>query len=86
MVSLLILVIAVYFWRFSNRIKESGRFPPPGVTVLRDTRVLTGKAALAQMRIWKFLAIGFGVIGVAIPLVLWSVAQAIVGRPGIGAP
>lgn len=38
-------LFAFYFVSVAARILASGRYPPPGMRVLRDTRVRTGKKA-----------------------------------------
>lgn len=35
----------VYAYRFGRRVEREQRFPPAGVSVIRDTRVLHGRAA-----------------------------------------
>lgn len=37
--------MGAWFWRLGRRINRSGRFPPPGAKVIRDTRVRTGAKA-----------------------------------------
>ena len=39
------LLLAAYLWRLGSRIVHSGVFPPPGIRVVRDTRVLFGRRA-----------------------------------------
>ncbi len=54
---------AVWFWRLSRQIGLSGRFPPPGMKVVRDTPVKTGSGArsianLARMTALMCLLVG----------------------------
>ena len=42
LVSLLLLVTGVYFIILARRTFKSGQYPPPGVRVIRDTRLRTG--------------------------------------------
>ena len=37
--------MGAWFWRLGRRINRAGRFPPPGMKVIRDTRVRTGAEA-----------------------------------------
>jgi hypothetical protein len=61
------LVIAgVYFWRIGQRAIDTGRFPPPGVTLLRPTPVLTGDAAVRRGRAAQVAALVFFGLGVAV--------------------
>ena len=41
-VSLILLVTRVYLIGLARRILKSGQYPPPGVRVIRDTRLRTG--------------------------------------------
>jgi hypothetical protein len=45
----------VYIVRLGRSIVAAGRFPPPGQKVIRDTRVLTGRAAELLGRTQTFL-------------------------------
>ena len=38
-------LFAIYFTSVAARIIKSGQYPPPGMRVLRDTKLRTGKAA-----------------------------------------
>lgn len=60
-------VFGLYFARFSLRVLSSGRFPPPGTKVIRDTPVQTGAAA--RLRAWSgiILAILLLVLGFSVP-------------------
>jgi hypothetical protein len=44
-VALLLIAYAAHVFRHGRRIARTGRFPPPGVSVIRDTVVLEGDAA-----------------------------------------
>lgn len=44
-VSLLLLTMGFYLLLLARRISKSGRYPPPGIKVIRDTRVRTGDKA-----------------------------------------
>jgi len=37
--------MALWFWRLGRRVRLTGRFPPPGMKVIRDTPVRTGPRA-----------------------------------------
>ncbi|HET9062185.1 MAG TPA: hypothetical protein VFO62_02750 [Candidatus Binatia bacterium] len=40
-----VAAFGVYVWRFGRRVVREERFPPTGVNVVRDTRVLNGRPA-----------------------------------------
>ena len=67
-------VYTLSLWR---RVRASGLFPPPGLRVLRDTRVVAGararRLALAIMVLAIFLFVG----GMLIPLLTFSLADAL---------
>jgi len=39
--------MGAWFWRLGRRINLAGRFPPPGMKVIKDTRVRSGAKARA---------------------------------------
>jgi len=58
--------LGVWLWCLGRRINRTGRFPPPGMRVVRDTRLRTGKQArnLASLaELFAFLAVVAGVVG-----------------------
>lgn len=55
--------LALWLWRFSRKISASGRFPPPGVSVIRDTVIKTGPAAGKYAIAGYFFALIFLVLG-----------------------
>jgi hypothetical protein len=65
----------VYFWTLGEKIISAREHPPPGMLVIRDTRVVTGDRAVAFGRLIKVLAAGFGVLAVAAGAVLWRLAS-----------
>lgn len=58
----LIMGLAFWIWRFSRKISASGRFPPPGISVIRDTEIKTGAAAAKYAIAGYFLASFFLVL------------------------
>ncbi len=55
--------LALWLWRFSRKISVAGRFPPPGVPVIRDTVIKTGSAAEKYAIAGYFFALFFLVLG-----------------------
>jgi hypothetical protein len=66
---------AVYLWSLGGRILRTREFPPPGLRVIRDTRVISGEAAVSRGRQLKLLAVGCLVAGFALSLLLWRLAS-----------
>jgi hypothetical protein len=52
-----IVSLAVYLAFFGRRVLKNRRFPPPGVKVLRDTRLLEGKPATIRGQIIILLSV-----------------------------
>ena len=48
-----------YCWRFSKKIYDSGRFPPPGVRVLSDVPILEGDSARSRAHLLRGLSLLF---------------------------
>jgi hypothetical protein len=75
------LVAGFGFWiaRLGRSIVAAGRFPPPGQKVIRDTRVLTGRAAEALGRTQTLLGTALIVLAAAL-LVVASYGLAVLTR------
>ncbi len=57
---------AAYLWRIAKQVITSGEFPPPTMSVIVDTTIQTGQAAVRRARrlqIASILIIAMGVIG-----------------------
>ena len=65
----------VYLWRLADRVRDSGRWPPPGLALLRATRVRTGESADAISRRLRALALGTFALAVGVTVVLLRVAR-----------
>ena len=57
-------------WKTGRAARETGRFPPDGVAVIRDTPVHRGDAAVLRGRLLQVLAGVMAFFVVTIPLVL----------------
>ncbi len=58
--------LGVWLWRLGRRINRTGRYPPPGMKLVRNTRIRTGRqarnlAGLAEL--FAFFAVVAGVVG-----------------------
>jgi hypothetical protein len=69
------LLLAAYLWRLGSRIVHSGVFPPPGMCVVRDTRVLFGRRAVRRGRLLKVLASLAGATAAGFVIVLWRLTS-----------
>ena len=68
---LAIVSLAVYLAFFGRRVLKHRSFPPPGVKVLRDTRLVEGESATIRGQIIIFLSLLlfiFGLYGVLVTL------------------
>ena len=79
LVSLPLLFAGVYFWRMGRLVIDTQRFPPPGIPVIRDTPILSGKDAVVRGRIFQLGAFFLGGSGIVIPVILWWVLRRILG-------
>lgn len=68
--------IGVYLFSFGRRAVQAGRFPPPGVRVIVDTRIAQGRAA--RLRGGVLMLLGLALTGIALFAAL--VAPALVER------
>ncbi|MDH3378118.1 MAG: hypothetical protein OEQ39_14320 [Gammaproteobacteria bacterium] len=76
-----LLGFAAYLWSLGRRTLRAREFPPPGLRVIRDTRVITGEAAGSRGRQLKLLALGCGIACIALALLLWRLASLFSGHP-----
>ncbi|MEJ2468324.1 MAG: hypothetical protein P8Y51_04510 [Campylobacterales bacterium] len=70
-----LLPAGFYVIRFGRNVLRSGRFPPPGTKVIRETRVRTGKKA-------KRMGYASLAYGIALLLVFWYGAFFLPGMLG----
>ena len=75
-----LLFAAGHFWRMGQFVIDAQRFPPPGLPVLRDTFVLTGKDALSRGRLFQCGAVFLGGCSLALPVMLWWVLKSLLGN------
>jgi hypothetical protein len=50
------VLFSAHLWWLGERIARAGRFPPPGLSLVRDTPILEGAAAVRRARIIRTLA------------------------------
>jgi len=70
-----LLAFAAYAWSLGGRILRAREFPPPGVSVIRDTRVIRGEAADSRGRRLRLLAVACGIGAVTLGFLLWRLAS-----------
>ena len=68
-----VLAAAAYVWRLGQRVTWAERYPPPGVSVFRDTVVLTGSASKRKGRFMQVTAVTLGTAGILLTFFLWRV-------------
>jgi hypothetical protein len=61
-----LLGFAAWTWRLAGRVAAARRFPPPGVAVVYDVRVLEGHAALVYAGMGRALALGLAACALAL--------------------
>ena len=72
-----VLAYAVYLWRFAVRTVNARQFPPPGTQVVRDTVVLSGKAAVMRGRLLQFSASLLALAAFLLPALIWYILRSI---------
>jgi hypothetical protein len=68
-----VCVIGWYCWLIGGRVRQTLRFPPPGMKVVRDTIVLSGQAAAARGRLLKVLGLILMFCAMALGVMSWWV-------------
>ena len=58
-----IVPFGLYLWKFGRKVMEHQRFPPPGVKVIRDTRLIEGEKAKVRGQVMVVLALILIVVG-----------------------
>jgi hypothetical protein len=66
---------AVWLTHLSLRIRRAERFPPPGVRLIREAKILTGERARARARLGFILAAIIAAAAIALPAYLWHVTS-----------
>jgi cytochrome bd-type quinol oxidase subunit 1 len=69
--SLSLILLAAWIARLSLKTHKSGRFPPPGAKVIRDTKVVLGPRAHRRARVGFFLAAAAVAGAAVVPAFTW---------------
>jgi uncharacterized membrane protein len=72
-----VLASAVYLWRFAVRTVDARQFPPPGTQVVRDTVVLSGRAAVMRGHLLQFVAGLLASAAFLLPAMIWYILRSI---------
>ena len=81
-----ILPVAWYIASFGRQVVTSRQLPPPGVKVIKDTRIITGQSALARGKALIAIAVLLAVIALIGGLWLpWKMGK-IMSRPCTSEP
>jgi len=75
------LVGCAHIWRLGGRVVAEQRFPPQGVSVIRDTLVVEAGAAVTRGRVMQVLSVVLAIACVLPPLVLWVLLVRLGGVP-----
>jgi uncharacterized membrane protein YqjE len=78
-----LLVCAIYIWTLGARAVRTREFPPRRMRVIRNTRVVVGRTAVARGRFAQALALALIGGAVILSYVLWRLVSVFAGR---GAP
>jgi hypothetical protein len=61
-----LFAFCAYLWRLAGRVHAAGRFPPPGASLVRDVRVLEGRAARVYARLTQGFVFALLACGIAL--------------------
>jgi uncharacterized membrane protein YqjE len=75
-----LVACAIYIWTLGTRAVRTREFPPKRMRVLRDTRVVVGRAAIARGRVAQALALALAGAALVLALSLWRLASVFAGR------
>ena len=70
-----LMLLAAYVAHLAARVRRSERFPPPGVRVVRDTRILEGYRAKRRGDIGLLLAVVVAACGIVLPVLIWRIVN-----------
>ena len=70
------LWFAIYAWRIARQTVYAERYPPPGVAVVRDVRIVTGSDAIRRAFAIRVVGLLFLVTSVLLATVLMMLVTA----------
>ena len=74
-----VLAMTVYILSISRAVARQRRFPPADMRVVRDTRVLRGKAAIRRAQLGRVLSAVLCVLGIALASAIWLLPDVLFG-------
>ncbi len=74
------LILASYFWRIGSRTLALEQFPPPGVLLIRNTKILVGKQARLRGHFCRAFAVVLVAISALFPVFLWNFIMSVIGQ------
>jgi hypothetical protein len=77
--SLGFITVGFRLWGLGRRVNQSGRFPPPGMKVVRDTPVRTGPKARTVANVAQLTAFLCAIVGTIGMWYLYRLAATILG-------
>ena len=75
LLALLLSLPAVYCWVLALRVDAAGEFPPPGMNLVRETRVVRGDKARGRAWLLRALALKLGLLALVCGILVWSLAS-----------
>ena len=66
-----LMLLAAYVAHVSTRTRRAERFPPPGVRVFLDTRVIDGQRAVRRGNVGLLVAVVVVTCGLVLPVLVW---------------
>lgn len=66
---------ALHLERLSRQVRAAGEYPPPGHRVLRDMPIKSGRAARAQARLLRCVALILATVIVLLAVLCWRFAE-----------
>lgn len=75
-------VVSWHSWHVGKRVRQALRFPPPGATVVRDTVILSGQAAVARGRLFQVFGVILILCAIALGVMAWFVLNMLRGVLG----
>ena len=70
-----VLVMACYLFLAGSRTVRSGRYPPPGLAVWRDTRAIEGRPAIRRGRMLVAIAVALIGLALLVPVLMWQLVR-----------
>lgn len=70
-----VCVVSWHCWQVGERVRHAMRFPPPDMSVLRDTTVLSGQAAVSRGRLLQAFSVILIFCAIGLAVMAWLVLK-----------